>query len=150
MHGQYIISMDRQLIGGEDALLWLQRGDLRGETDSEIIAAQDQALQTIIMRQKYYKQQQITNADSVNSLMRQWNTSYQHSQYRQKNSTQRDMTECVISDTLHQRYPIFLTRGALFRINFYGGAPCLPYVLQVNGVQDQCYGGEEGIGSKGM
>ena len=27
-----------------------------------------------------------------------------------------------------------LTRGALFRINFYGGAPCLPYVLQVNGV----------------
>ena len=21
-----------------------------------------------------------------------------------------------------------------FRINFYGGAPCLPYVLQVNGV----------------
>jgi hypothetical protein len=38
--------MDRQLIGGEDTLLWLPRGDLRGETDSEITAAQDQALQT--------------------------------------------------------------------------------------------------------
>ena len=25
--------------------------------------------------------------------------------------------------TLHQRFPTFLTRGALFRINFYGGAP---------------------------
>ena len=24
---------------------------------------------------------------------------------------------------LHQRFPTFLTRGALFRINFYGGAP---------------------------
>ena len=35
---------------------------------------------------------------------------------------------------LGQRLPTFLTRGALFRINFYGGAPCLPYVLQVNGV----------------
>ena len=35
---------------------------------------------------------------------------------------------------LNQRFPTFLTRGALFRINFYGGVPCLPYVLQVNGV----------------
>jgi len=24
---------------------------------------------------------------------------------------------------LYQRFPTFLTRGALFRINFYGGAP---------------------------
>ena len=46
MHGQHIRSMDRQLIGGEDTLLWLSRGDLEGETDSEIIAGQDQALQT--------------------------------------------------------------------------------------------------------
>ena len=45
IQGQYIRSMDRQLIGGEDTLLWLSRGDLKGETDSEIIAAQDQALQ---------------------------------------------------------------------------------------------------------
>jgi len=37
-------------------------------------------------------------------------------------------------DKLYQRFPTFLTRGALFRINFYGGTPCLPYVLQVNGV----------------
>ena len=35
---------------------------------------------------------------------------------------------------LDQGFPTFLTRGALFRINVYGGAPCLPYVLQVNGV----------------
>jgi hypothetical protein len=26
-------------------------------------------------------------------------------------------------NTLHQRFPTFLTRGALFRINFYGAAP---------------------------
>jgi hypothetical protein len=46
MHGECIASVDRQLIGGEDTLLWLLRGDLKGETGSEIIAAQDQALQT--------------------------------------------------------------------------------------------------------
>ena len=42
-------------------------------------------------------------------------------------------TTCNIY-ALDQRFRTFLTRGALFRINFYGGAPCLPYVLQVNGV----------------
>ena len=36
------------------------------------------------MRQKYYKQKQIANADSVNNLMRLWNISYQHVQYWQK------------------------------------------------------------------
>jgi hypothetical protein len=63
--------MDRQLIGGEDTLLWLSWGDLKGETDSEITAAQDQHYKPNIMRQKYYKQKQIASVDSVNSLMRQ-------------------------------------------------------------------------------
>ena len=54
--------------------LWLQRGNLKGETESETIAAHDQAIQTKIMQQKYYKQKQMTNADYVNNLMRQQNT----------------------------------------------------------------------------
>ena len=49
MHGQYIINIDRQLISEEDMFLWLSKGDLKAETESEIVAAQDQALQT-----KYY------------------------------------------------------------------------------------------------
>jgi hypothetical protein len=32
---------------------------------------------------------------TVNNLMRQWNTSYQHAQYWQKNSTYRDMIVCA-------------------------------------------------------
>jgi len=46
LHGQYIGSVDRQLIGGEDTLIWLLRGDLKGETGREIMAAQIKALQT--------------------------------------------------------------------------------------------------------
>jgi hypothetical protein len=45
MHGQYIRSMDRQLTGKEDTFLWLLRADMQRETESEIIAAQDQTLQ---------------------------------------------------------------------------------------------------------
>jgi len=49
MYGQYIRNIDRQLINEEDTFLWLSKGDLKAETESEIVAAQDQALQT-----KYY------------------------------------------------------------------------------------------------
>ena len=49
MYGQYIRNIDRQLIGEEDTFLWVSKGDLKAETESEIVAAQDQALQT-----KYY------------------------------------------------------------------------------------------------
>ena len=49
MHGQYIRNIDRQLISEEDTFLWLSKGDLKAETESEIVAVQDQALQT-----KYY------------------------------------------------------------------------------------------------
>jgi hypothetical protein len=39
--------MDTQLIGEEERFPWLSRGNLKGETESEIIAAQDQTLPTI-------------------------------------------------------------------------------------------------------
>jgi hypothetical protein len=46
MLGQYIRIMDKQLVSEEDAFLLLSRGDLKAETESEIIAAQEQALKT--------------------------------------------------------------------------------------------------------
>jgi hypothetical protein len=49
MHGQYIRNMDRQPISEEDMFLWLSKGDLKGETESKIVEAQDQVLNT-----KYY------------------------------------------------------------------------------------------------
>ena len=49
MHGQYIRNIDREFISEEDTFLWLSKGDLKAETEGEIVAAQDQAIQT-----KYY------------------------------------------------------------------------------------------------
>jgi hypothetical protein len=46
MHDQYIRNMDRQLISEEKTFLCLSREGLKGKTESEILAAQDQALQT--------------------------------------------------------------------------------------------------------
>jgi hypothetical protein len=60
MHGQYIRNKDSQLISEEDTFLWLTKGDLKAETESEIMAAQDQALQT-----KYYTTKMLdTETDS--------------------------------------------------------------------------------------
>ena len=49
MHGKYLRNIGRQLISEEDTFLWLSKGDIKAETESEVVAAQDQALQT-----KYY------------------------------------------------------------------------------------------------
>ena len=64
MHVQCIRSMDRQLITEEDTFQWLSRGDLKGETESEITATQDQALQTKYHGQNYYQQQQMENVNN--------------------------------------------------------------------------------------
>ena len=44
MHGQYIKNIDRQFISEEDTFLWLSKGDLKAETEIEIVAAHDQVL----------------------------------------------------------------------------------------------------------
>jgi len=75
MHGHYIGSMDIQIISEEDTFLWLSRGDLKGQTRSEIIAAQDPALRAKYHATKLLQTETGTSADSVNNLMRQWNTS---------------------------------------------------------------------------
>jgi hypothetical protein len=46
MHGQCIRSIDRHLVSEGSTFLWLSKGDLEAETESEIVTAQDQALET--------------------------------------------------------------------------------------------------------
>ena len=71
MHGQNIRNIDRQLISEEDTFLWLSKGDLKAETESEIVAAQDQALRTKYYATKMLNKGNIANADFANNLMRQ-------------------------------------------------------------------------------
>ena len=46
MHWQYIRNIDRQLVSKKDTFLWLLKEDLKTETESEIGAARNQAIQT--------------------------------------------------------------------------------------------------------
>jgi hypothetical protein len=74
MRGQYIRNTDRQLISEEDTFLWLTKGDLKAETESEIVAAQGQALQT-----KYYATKILnTEADSKCRLCHQFDGRVDH------------------------------------------------------------------------
>ena len=68
MYWHYIRNIDRQLISEEDTFHWLSKGDLKAETKSEIVAAQDQALRT-----KYYATKILsTETDSKCRLCQQF------------------------------------------------------------------------------
>jgi len=74
MHGQYIRNIDRELTSEEDTFLWLSKGDLKAEAESQIVAAQDQAIQT-----KYYATKILnTETDSKCRLCQQFDETIDH------------------------------------------------------------------------
>jgi len=74
IRGQYIRNINRQLISEEDTFLWVSKGDLKAETESEIVAAQDQAIQI-----KYYATKILnTETDSKCRLRQQFDESIDH------------------------------------------------------------------------
>ena len=74
MHGQYIRNIDRQLINEEDTCLWLSKGDLKAETESEIVAAQDLALQKIYHATRILN----TETDSMCRFYQQFDETIDH------------------------------------------------------------------------
>ena len=74
IHGQYIRNIDRQLIKEEDTFLWLSKGDLKAETESEIVVAQDEALQTKYSATKILS----TETDSKCRLYQQFDETIDH------------------------------------------------------------------------
>ena len=45
-HGQLSRNLDEKLVDIEQSYRWLKSGDIKGETESTIVAAQDQAIST--------------------------------------------------------------------------------------------------------
>jgi hypothetical protein len=74
MHGQYIRNIGRQLIGEEDTFFWLSKEDLKAETESEIVAAQDHRQKT-----KYYATNILnTETDSKCRLCQEFDETIDH------------------------------------------------------------------------
>ena len=74
MHGQYLRGIDRRPIHDEDTFLCLTKGDLKPETESETVAAQDQALHTKYFGKKILK----TETDCECRLCQQFDETIDH------------------------------------------------------------------------
>ena len=57
MHGQLPRNLDEKLVDIEQSYRWLKSGDIKGETESTIVAAQDQAVSTNYLKKKILKEE---------------------------------------------------------------------------------------------
>ena len=57
MHGQLPRNLDEKLVDIEQSHHWLKFGDIKGETESTIVAAQDQAIGTNYFKKKIFKEE---------------------------------------------------------------------------------------------
>jgi hypothetical protein len=65
MHGQFPRSLGERLVDKEQSYRWLKFGDIKGETESTIVAAQDQAISTNYFKIKIVKKKLKVDADYV-------------------------------------------------------------------------------------
>jgi hypothetical protein len=56
MHGQFPRSLDEKLVDKGQSYRWLKFGGIKGETESTIVAAQDQAISTNYFKRKILKE----------------------------------------------------------------------------------------------
>jgi len=57
MHGQLGRNLDKKLVDIEQSYRWLKSGDVKGETESTIVAAQAQAISTNYFKNKILKEE---------------------------------------------------------------------------------------------
>ena len=55
MHGQLPRNLDEKLVDIEQSYRWLKSGDIKGETESTIVSAQDQAISTNYFKKKKFE-----------------------------------------------------------------------------------------------
>ena len=68
MHGQLPHNLDKKLVDIEQSYRWLKSGDIKGETESTIVAAQDQAISTNYLRIKFWSKKLRVNAGYVSNM----------------------------------------------------------------------------------
>jgi hypothetical protein len=57
MHGQFPHSLDEKLVDNEQSYRWLKFGNTKGEPESAIVAAQDQAITTNYFKNKILEEE---------------------------------------------------------------------------------------------
>jgi hypothetical protein len=57
MHGQFLHSLDDKLLDNERSYQWLKFGNIKGQTESTIVTAQDQAISTNYFKNKILKEE---------------------------------------------------------------------------------------------
>jgi len=57
MHGQLPRNLDERLADIEQSYRWLKSGDIKGETESTIVAVQDQAISRNYFKNKILKKE---------------------------------------------------------------------------------------------
>jgi hypothetical protein len=67
MHGQLPRNLDEKVVDIEQSYLWLRFGDIKAETESTIVACQDQAISTNSFKNKLLKEE----IDSICQLCKQ-------------------------------------------------------------------------------
>ena len=74
MQGQLPRNLDEKLVDHEPTYRWLKSGDINGETESTILAAQDQAISTNYFKNKILKQE----IESISRLCKQHEGTVDH------------------------------------------------------------------------
>jgi len=57
MHGQLPRNLDEKLVDIEQSYCWLKSGDIKGETESTVVEAQDQAISKKYFKNKILKEE---------------------------------------------------------------------------------------------
>jgi len=57
MHGQLPRNLDEKLVDIEQSYRWLKSGDIKGQTENTIVAAQDQTISTNYIKKKILKEE---------------------------------------------------------------------------------------------
>ena len=62
MHGQLPSNLDEKLVDIEQTYRWIKSGDIKGQTESTTVAAQDQAISTNYLKIKFGRKKPRVNA----------------------------------------------------------------------------------------